>query len=116
MLQTIVSMEAYTLHHNPDVFPPPHEFDPGRWLRADTDLANMRESFFAWSSGSRACMGMRLATMELKLVISALVWGWEIAPAVGRTEESMAIRDHFGILPRDKVCRLVFTPVRALDG
>ena len=70
-------MQAYTLHRNPDVFPSPHEFDPGRWLRADADLATMRESFFAWSSGSRACMGTRLATMELKLIISALVWGWE---------------------------------------
>ena len=32
-------------------------------------------------------MGVRLATMELKLIISALVWGWEIAPAEGTTEE-----------------------------
>lgn len=109
-------MQAYTLHRNPAVFPSPHTFDPARLLSASSDLKAMRESFFAWSSGSRACMGVRLATMELKLIISALVWGWEIAPAEGTTEETMAVRDTFTITPRDKVCRLIFTPVGALEG
>lgn len=108
-------MQAYTLHRNPAVFPSPHEFNPARWLHAGSSLNVMRESFFAWSSGSRACMGIRLATMELKLIVSAMVWGWDISPAEGTTEETMAIRDHFVILPRDKVCRLVFKPVRTLE-
>lgn len=98
-------MQAYTLHRNPAVFPSHHEFDPSRWLPAGSHLNAIRESFFAWSNGSRACMGVRLATMELKLVISAMVWSWDIAPAEGTTEETMAIRDHFVIHPRDKVCR-----------
>ena len=114
--QTIISVQSHTLHHDPDVFPSPYKYDPARWLSASSDLNAMRESFFAWSRGSRACMGMHLATMQLKLIISALVWGWDITPAEGTTEESMAMCDHFIAIPWDKACRLVFTPVIDLEG
>lgn len=53
-----VGCQAYSLHQVPDVFENPTVFDPNRWMTEDKDKLNaMRSLFWAFSSGSRHCLG-----------------------------------------------------------
>ncbi|KAK8090668.1 cytochrome P450 [Apiospora phragmitis] len=61
---TTVSTQAYTMHRNPAIFPNPLKFDPSRWERP---TQAMKDSFVPFGSGSRVCMGVHLARMELRL-------------------------------------------------
>ena len=63
-------MSAYTLHSYERVFPDPHSFVPDRWLEGDVDL--MRKYWVPFGRGSRACIGISLAYVELYHVIAAV--------------------------------------------
>jgi cytochrome P450 len=58
ILQTLVTMSAYSLHMDPDVFPDPHKFNPERWLSEDPDL-RMERNLVPFLKGSRNCIGMK---------------------------------------------------------
>ncbi|KAF2727331.1 cytochrome P450 [Polyplosphaeria fusca] len=51
----------YLLHTSPTVFPDPLSFRPERWI-ADPSLTKY---MFAFSRGSRMCLGINLAMSEL---------------------------------------------------
>ncbi|KAI1809113.1 putative cytochrome P450 [Poronia punctata] len=59
-----VTTQSWTLHRNPDVFPNPDVYDPSRW---ESPSKEMRDSFMAFGGGSRVCIGIHLAWMELRL-------------------------------------------------
>jgi cytochrome P450 len=73
---TVVGCAAYTLHHDPDVFPEPFEFNPVRWLEHghDTDLMrpNMERNMMPFGVGLRACIGKNLALRQLYETIFAV--------------------------------------------
>lgn len=53
---TIVSCQPYTLHKNEKVFPNAPAFKPERWLDTEGEVERNR-MFFAFSQGSRGCIG-----------------------------------------------------------
>ncbi|KAL4967440.1 cytochrome P450 [Aspergillus stella-maris] len=59
-----VSSQTYTLHRNADIFPSPEIFNPNRWINPTRD---MKESFMPFGSGTRTCLGIHLAKMEVRL-------------------------------------------------
>ncbi|KAH8703985.1 putative cytochrome P450 [Talaromyces proteolyticus] len=61
---TTVSTQAYTLHRDPDLFPIAESFNPARWENPTKD---MKHGFMPFGGGSRICIGMHLAWMELLL-------------------------------------------------
>jgi len=66
---SIVGCSAYELHFNPLVFPEPRKFRPERWL---SPTEEMSKCWFAFGSGSRACIARNLATMELQFATERL--------------------------------------------
>ncbi|TVY42500.1 Cytochrome P450 monooxygenase [Lachnellula occidentalis] len=70
--RTVVSMAPFSLHRNPNVFPDPLKFDPERWIRASSDLAEMKRWWWAFSSGGRMCIGMHLAMAEMTTLVAAV--------------------------------------------
>ncbi|KAK5447930.1 hypothetical protein LTS15_009429 [Exophiala xenobiotica] len=68
---TTVSVPVVSLHHNPSVFPDPHEFRPERWLEADTQ--NLRDYCIPFSVGPRACIGRNIVYLESLVIIATLV-------------------------------------------
>jgi cytochrome P450 len=101
-------MQCYTTQRDPNVFTDPDIFDPIRYLHDQSD--EMKEMFMPFSKGTRACIGKNLALMELKLITAALIREFSVALAPQCTEDSMAMMDHFLVLPKGGRCDLVFTP------
>lgn len=70
------------IHRDPAVWPRADEFVPERWLAAQGDpLYPTKDAWRAFSTGSRSCIGMELAMMELKLVAALVCREFDIAEA-----------------------------------
>ncbi|KAF9874684.1 cytochrome p450 monooxygenase [Colletotrichum karsti] len=66
-----IATQAYTMHRLPDVFPDPLKFDESRFLPgAMSD--RQKHVFAAFGNGSRSCIGVFLAWMEMRLAIALL--------------------------------------------
>src|SRR5271155_4197525 len=97
-------MQSYTTHRDPDVFLNPEEFDPSRWLPKEQVTTSMNELFMPFSKGTRACIGINLANMELRIVTAALLKMYRISSANDMKPEDMEMRDHFLIFPKNGKC------------
>ncbi|KAI2786849.1 Cytochrome monooxygenase [Penicillium oxalicum] len=59
-----VGTQAYSLHRDPTIFPDPLAFKPERW---ENPSREMKEALLSFGGGSRICLGIHLAYMELRL-------------------------------------------------
>ncbi|KAF5646384.1 benzoate 4-monooxygenase [Fusarium sp. NRRL 52700] len=84
---TIVGTQNFTMHRNEDAFPSPEEFIPERWLTTDNNEAR-KASWTPFSVGSRRCIGINLAQMELSKLTAAFFLRFD-----GRVDESMTEED-----------------------
>lgn len=76
--QTVV-VPVYALHHDPDLYPDPEQFDPERF--SDASKKN-RESvaFLPFGAGPRNCVGMRFALIEIKLLLASILSKYRFVP------------------------------------
>lgn len=104
---TRVGMSIYLLHFNPDVFPEPRAFMPERWLDAMPEhLATMNRFFVPFSKGTRSCIGINLAHMEIYLILAYLIRRYDFYTST--TDEDMRWDDmviawfhgEFTVVPR----------------
>ncbi|TFK26590.1 cytochrome P450 [Coprinopsis marcescibilis] len=69
------------VHLDPELYPDPWKFDPAR-----KEDSNVPFSYVGWGGGKTTCLGTRLAKVELKLVTSLFILGFEhsvIEPSTG---------------------------------
>jgi len=64
------------VHLNPEYYPEPHKWDPGRWLRPDP-VPNSVYPFLGWGAGRHFCTGMKVAKLEMKLVAALFLLRYE---------------------------------------
>lgn len=65
---TVMSMSMSDLHSNASIFPSPRTFNPSRWIESSPEhLKEMHRCFVPFSKGSRSCVGIEVAKMELVL-------------------------------------------------
>jgi cytochrome P450 len=86
-----------------------HQFDPERWLKK-SDGGNQRFDAqagptLAFSAGVRGCFGKRLAYLEMRLLLSLLIWNVELLPLT-EGENSFAPMDGLGIKPKQCLARI----------
>lgn len=68
---TQVSLQPWTLHSNPIIFPDPQDFNPQRWLSSPTK-EKMSRDWIPFGLGPRQCIARNLAMRELVLATKAL--------------------------------------------
>ncbi|GLA35474.1 hypothetical protein AnigIFM63309_011314 [Aspergillus niger] len=92
---TIVGVPTYSLHHSPEHFDRPYEYDPNRWMLRGTEaadegvgvspevMARQRAAFVPFSLGPRACIGRNVAMLELEVSVARVLWLYDLRLAPG---------------------------------
>ncbi|KAL2081019.1 hypothetical protein ACEWY4_022872 [Coilia grayii] len=79
--KTLFHLCHYAVSYDEKVFPNPHAFLPQRWLRgSDKQLNQHPFGSVPFGFGIRACLGRRVAELEMYLVLSQLVKHYEVRP------------------------------------
>lgn len=78
---TIVGVNSWSVHYDPNVFPEPEAFRPERWLEDETSaehLKRMERSFFAFGAGGRICLGRHLSMIEMRKIIPRILRSFDL--------------------------------------
>jgi retinoid hydroxylase len=75
-------------HFDSEIYPAPYTFDPDRFDGKDARNENRSDykpsdyTFVTYGGGSRICIGMAFAQMELKIIAASLLrrYSWELLP------------------------------------
>ncbi|PWY89842.1 cytochrome P450 [Aspergillus heteromorphus CBS 117.55] len=95
---TTVGTQNYTIHFNEQAFPTPEEFRPERWFDTENE-ALRKEAWAPFSMGSRKCIGINLAQMELTKLVATFFRRFEGTVDDSITEADMRMYDAFTAAP-----------------
>ena len=109
---TTVSTQAYTLHRDPSIFSDPLTFNPDRWAE-ERVTKEMRDAIMAWGAGSRGCLGIHLAEMEIRFAAVAFLRECKGAKVLS-TEAEMEYWDFFMVSAKGGKCEI--TMVEEKEG
>jgi cytochrome P450 len=73
---------TYLMHHNPELYPNPHEFRPERFV----DETQQARTWLPWGGGRKHCLGRHFALMEVKAIISEVLRTRRVLPVGDRIE------------------------------
>ncbi|KAF4306229.1 cytochrome P450 [Botryosphaeria dothidea] len=94
-----VSTQSWTLHRDERFWPDPEKFDPYRWLDASSSEA-AKMAYSPFGAGSRTCLGIHLAMMELRIAIATFFRNFRGAKLVAG--QKMEVENFFLIKPKMK--------------
>ncbi len=61
------------VHMNPDIYPDPQRWDPGRYLPDRAEDKKQPLSWLGWGIGRHPCLGMRFAKLEMGIIGAMMV-------------------------------------------
>ncbi|CAJ2511266.1 Uu.00g068910.m01.CDS01 [Anthostomella pinea] len=111
---TTATTHSYCLHRDPNLYPEPEEFNVSRWLASTSadDKYRLSEAgkhaFSPFGGGSRSCLGVHLAYMELRLSAAEffrVCRGARLAPSA--TAACMEMENYFIISPAGHKCEVI---------
>ncbi|KAI0709633.1 cytochrome P450 [Cerioporus squamosus] len=113
--ETVIILNAWTMHHDPKRYPDPYEFKPERYLNdhltcaESANLADpMARDHWMFGAGRRICPGMALAEREIFLAVSHLLWAFEMEEL---PDELIDLKEYDGLSGRSPVPnRIRLTP------
>ncbi|KAJ5437180.1 Cytochrome P450 [Penicillium cf. griseofulvum] len=85
---TRVGMAIYHIHYNETLFENPRVFDPERWLQRSEVTAERAKFLVPFSRGSRSCLGINMAYMEMYMATAYIVRRFDL-DLVGTTVKDM---------------------------
>ncbi|CAN8016680.1 unnamed protein product, partial [Ixodes persulcatus] len=84
--ETLVLSNFWAVHHDPEAWEHPFEFDPTRFLNEDhTVLLPKPAALIPFSTGIRMCPGETLAIMEIFMYLTTLMQTFTVLPKEGET-------------------------------
>ncbi|KAK7756339.1 hypothetical protein SLS62_001565 [Diatrype stigma] len=101
---TTVLAQAYSLHRDPVAFPDAERFDPSRW---EKPTQAMKDSFMPFGGGSRTCLGIHLAYIELRMGAARFIREFpnaSVSSLEGMCDEDMIADAFFLASPRGHRC------------
>ncbi|KAI7161010.1 cytochrome P450 monooxygenase-like protein [Hortaea werneckii] len=109
---TIATTQSYSLHRDPRIFSEPESFRPERWYDATSKYRlndTAKAVFSPFGAGSRTCLGIHLAYMELRLAavgfFRQISKNAMLSPSC--TKECMEQENYFLIAPAGHRCEVV---------
>jgi len=114
-------MNLHAIHHDPELYPNPYEFNPGRFVDHPEVTATSGFSFFElipFSVGRRMCPGAQLGYTMVHLMLGNLLHSYEWTLPKGTSMETFKeenLKEEYGItVHRLNPLKLVATPRNAL--
>ncbi|KAL7948633.1 cytochrome P450 [Trichoderma barbatum] len=101
---TSICTQAYSMHRIASVFPDPDVFNPSRW---ESPTKEMKDSFMPFGGGSRICIGLHLARIELRYATARFFLTYpeaKVSTLEGFSDEDMVQRLFFFEEPTGKRC------------
>ncbi|KAF2098695.1 pisatin demethylase [Rhizodiscina lignyota] len=74
---TSVCVSSWAASHSPNNFAHPDTFIPERWLSSEYD-SDQKKASQPFSLGPRGCIGRNLTYVELRLILGALLWNFDL--------------------------------------
>lgn len=74
--RTVIAVNAYGLHRDPELYPEPERMQPERFLGGGPN----GYSFLPFGGGAHRCLGAPLALLEIKIALSAIARRFELVP------------------------------------
>jgi cytochrome P450 len=71
---------AHLVHHDPAIYPEPHEFRPERFIEREGGKAPGTYTWIPFGGGRRRCLGASFALLEMKLALRAVFERCELHP------------------------------------
>ncbi|KAF8995046.1 benzoate para-hydroxylase [Cyathus striatus] len=71
---TEVSIPAFTIQHDPEIWGDAENFRPERWLGSD----DLKPYLLTFGRGPRACLGRNLAFIEMRLILAMMLLHYKI--------------------------------------
>ncbi|KAF4871280.1 Cytochrome P450 monooxygenase cypX [Colletotrichum siamense] len=102
---TTVSAQSYTMHRKEDLFPNALEFNPERWFAESNMSSDAKAVVSPFGSGSRICIGIHVAYMEIRLAAAGFFRECrEAVLSEETTPESMSFMNYFATFPKSGQC------------
>ena len=90
----VVGVSSYVVQHDKEAFPEPWSFRPERWVVGSemheggvavskADIKRAREAMCPFSLGSRRCIGIMVAYIEMRIALAALLWSYDLEEVQG---------------------------------
>ncbi|GLA00890.1 hypothetical protein AnigIFM60653_010277 [Aspergillus niger] len=101
-----VTTQIWSLHRDPVAFPEPEKFDPSRWA---SPTKEMKDAFMPFGAGTRNCLGLHLARIELRLATAHFFRQFprsEVSSREGMSDEDMEQVLHFLLSTKGHRCLL----------
>ena len=92
-----VFISPYVVHHHPDLWPRPEEFDPERF-RPDRVARRPRFHYMPFGGGPRICIGANFALMQTQLVLATIGQRYRLEVVSDRPVEPRAL---FTLVPKN---------------
>ncbi|APA05256.1 hypothetical protein sscle_01g000260 [Sclerotinia sclerotiorum 1980 UF-70] len=100
-----VSTQSWTIHRDPEIFPEPDSFRPERWLENKSN--DMKAAYHPFGSGTRTCIGIHLARMEIWLALALFLRECKGARiASSQSDDDMVPINSFVIEPKGGKCMI----------
>ncbi|KAH9211562.1 cytochrome P450 [Leptodontidium sp. 2 PMI_412] len=112
---TVVGMQNFVHHRNPEIFLDPLRFVPERWLEGESKLSTdqklMNAALTPFGTGAYNCIGQTLAKVELYLAVSHFVRRLDFGLNAMMTEDDMIMQDFWAVLPKGRKLLLDVKPL-----
>jgi cytochrome P450 len=87
-----VEVSPWGVHHSPAVWKDPDRFDPRRFdVQPGEFPGGHRYAWFPFGAGPRACIGMQIASLEVQIVIAAVLQAFTITTPLAAVPVHAAI-------------------------
>ncbi|RIB26340.1 cytochrome P450 [Gigaspora rosea] len=81
---TPLLIPIYAIHHDPLVWGEDAEdFNPSRWINPEINSKISTSTFIPFSAGPKNCIGMKIAQLEFKAILSTLIRNFEFKVVEG---------------------------------
>nr|AFK39905.1 unknown [Lotus japonicus] len=87
--KTIVYVNVWAIHRDPEAWKDPHEFNPDRFLNKDIEFKGRDFELIPFGAGRRVCPGMPQGIATLELITANLLNSFDWEAPLGMTREDI---------------------------